>query len=144
MAGTLTVANSSMVLTVAGLFDAPVILQDYSADEVFSTEPSTHIETMMGLRGNLSGGWVPAERVVNITIMGDGATNFVFEEWDAAQRQLRDALVCGLIVTIFSISRVYTCTKGFLRTYNPIPDGRRILQQRRYTMVFESIDGAPT
>jgi len=143
MAGTLTVANSSMVLVVADLFPSGVPLQGYAADEVFSAEPATHIETMMGVDGRLSGGWVPSERTVNLSLMGDSDSNFVFEEWAGAQRQRRDALIATLIVTVFAINRVYTCTYGFLRTYSSLPDGRRILQPRRYAITFQAIDGAP-
>src|SRR5678816_2279150 len=126
MAGTLTVANSSMVLRIADLFDTGIALQGYAADEVFSAEPATHIETMMGIDGRLSGGWVPSERTVNISLNGDSDSNFIFEEWAGAQRQRRDAMIATLIVTIFSINRVYTCTYGFLRTYSSLPDARRI------------------
>lgn len=143
MAGTLTVANSSIVLAVSGLFDSPVPLQGYAADEVFSAEPVTTVETMMGLDRRMSGGWVPAERPVNITLMGDSDSNFVFEEWVAAEEDLRDKLIATLIIGIFAISRVYTCRKGFLRTSVSFPDARRILQPRRYTIVFESIVGQP-
>lgn len=143
MAGTLTVANSSIVLVVADLFPSGVAIQGYSTDEVFSAEPATHIETMMGVDGRLSGGWVPSERTVNITLMGDSDSNFIFEEWGGAQKQRRDAMLSTLIVTVFAISRVYTCTYGFLRTYSSMPDGRRILQPRRYSITFQSIDGAP-
>lgn len=143
MAGTLTVANSSMVLRVAGLFDAPVPLQGYAADDVFSAEPATHAETMMGLDGRLSGGWVPSERAVNIVLNGDSDSNLIFEQWASAERQLRDKLIANMTLTIFAINRVYVCTKGFYRTHSSMPDARRILQPRRYTIVFESIEGMP-
>lgn len=143
MAGTLTVANSSMVLRIADLFSTGVPLQGYAADEVFSAEPAVHIETMMGVDGRLSGGWVPAERTVSISLMGDSDSNIIFEEWAGAQKQRRDAMLGTLIVTIFAINRVYTCTYGFLRNYSSLPDARRVLQPRRYSITFQSIDGAP-
>lgn len=143
MAGTLTVANSSIVLSVETIFPAPVPLTGYAADDIFSIEQATHIETSMGLDNRLSAGWVPAERVVSISLQGDSDSNRLFEQWNSSQVLLRDALTATLIITIFGINRVYICNKGFLRNFSPMPDARRILQPRRYTMVFESVEGQP-
>ena len=86
---------------------------------------------------------MPAERPVNITLMGDSDSTFLFEEWVLAEEQVRDKLIATMFISIFAISRVYTCSKGFLRSSTSMPDARRILQPRRFTIVFETITGNP-
>lgn len=140
---TLTSANSVLLLSVTDLFTAGVRLQGYSTDDIFSSDVVTTIETAMGLDGLLSGGFVPAPRVVSITLQGNSLSNYVFEEWQANQEQAQDAFIATLLVELPAISRGYTCRKGMLTSYSSLPDGRRILQPRRYSITFEGITGAP-
>lgn len=140
---TLTAANTVIVFTVNGLFNAPFQLQGFAADDIFSTEPVTSVETLIGVDGILSAGFVPTEKKMNITFQADSPSNVIMEAWQTAQEIAREAFVANGFVTIPSIGRLFTCTQGYLTTYPPTPDVRRILQPRRYGLTWQSIIGAP-
>lgn len=139
---TLTVANSVIMLVIPDLFPVPQQLQGYSADDVFSVEPVTSVETVMGLDGQLSAGWVPTPKIWSITLQADSASTFMFDSWQQAQEAVRDAYVANAVITLPSLGRYYQCTKGFLTNYGPMPDARRTLQPRRFQITWQSVLGA--
>jgi hypothetical protein len=144
MAGaTLTVANSVIMLVVADLFPIPQQLQGYSADNVFSTEAVTSVETQMGVDGILSAGWVPAPRPQTFELQADSVSSRMFDAWYQAEQVARDAFIANGVIRLPSIGLSYICTRGFLTSHMAIPDARRILQPRRFTITWQSILSAP-
>jgi hypothetical protein len=143
MARTLTAANSIITLAIAGLYDAPRQLQGFSADNVFDTDAVTNAETMMGVDGKLSAGFVFNPIVQNVTLQADSASNDVFERWYQAEQTIREKYIATGIVILPSIGKKYTMIRGFLTSYPPTPSMARIAQPRRYTMTWESFQVAP-
>jgi hypothetical protein len=140
---TLTAANSVIMLIVPGLFPVPQQLQGYAADDVMTMESYQPVEVLMGVDGHLSGGWVPVEKRMTISLQADSASVTIFEAWNAAQQSIREVYTADALITLPSISKLYTCTRGFLTGYPPSPDVRRILQPRRFQITWESILSAP-
>ena len=140
---TLTVANSVYLLVIADLFPIPQQLQGYSADDVFSTEAVDSVETVMGIDGQLSAGWMPTPKKQTIVLQADSVSSLMFDAWQATQESERDALVANAFISLPSLGRIFTCTKGFLTSYMPMPDARKILQPRRFQITWQSIIGAP-
>lgn len=140
---TLTVANSTLILTVLDLFPAPQQLQGYATDDVFSVEAVSPVEVRMGVDGRQSAGYTPVSRAVTIHLQADSASNGLFETWAAQQDALLDAFEAELVVQVPAIGRLYTCLTGFLTRYPPFSDGRKLLEPRAYTITFESILPAP-
>lgn len=140
---TITAANSVFMIAVLDLFPAPIQIQGFSSDDVFSTEPVSPVETLMGVDGFLSGGFVPTEKKQTITLQADSASNLIFEIWYQSQEIAREVFTATGIMTIPSIGRLYTMSRGFLTTFPPTSDVRRILQPRRYGITWQSIVGAP-
>jgi len=140
---TLTVANSVYLLVIPDLFPIPQQLQGYAADDVFSTEAVDSVEVVMGVDGQLSAGWMPTPKKQTIVLQADSVSSLMFDAWQQAQEAVRDAFVADGFITLPSLGRIYTCTKGFLTSYMPIPDARKILQPRRFQITWESIIGAP-
>lgn len=140
---TLTVANSVYMLVIVDLFPIPQQLQGYSADDVFSTEAVDSVETVMGIDGQLSAGWMPTPKRQTIVLQADSVSSLMFDSWQATQEAERDALVANAFISLPSLGRIYTCKKGFLTSYMPMPDARKILQARRFQITWESIIGAP-
>ena len=56
---TITSADCTFLITIAGLFTSPVQLQGFAADRAFETAAVDVAELVMGVDGNLSAGWVP-------------------------------------------------------------------------------------
>lgn len=140
---TLTVANSVIFLVIPDLFPVPQQLQGYAADDVLSTEAVDSVEVQMGVDGLLSGGWMPTPKRQTFTLQADSPSVTMFDAWQQSQEAIQDAYVANGFITLPSIGRIYTCTKGFLTSYTPMPDARKVLQPRKFTITWESILGAP-
>lgn len=140
---TLTVANSVIMIVIPDLFPIPQQLRGYSADDVLTTEAVDSVETQMGVDGLLSGGWMPTPKRQTYTLQADSPSTFMFDTWQQSQEAIRDAYIANAFITLPSIGVIYTCTKGFLTSYTPMPDARKILQPRKFTVTWESILGAP-
>ncbi len=140
---TLTVANSVYMLVISELFPIPQQLQGYAADDVFSTEAVDSVEVVMGVDGFASGGWMPTLKKQTIVLQADSVSSLMFDAWQQAQEAVSDAFIAEAVITLPSLGRIYTCHKGWLTSYMPIPDARKILQPRRFQITWQSILGAP-
>lgn len=144
MAGrTLTSANSIITLAIFGLYDAPRQLQGFSSDAVFDTDQVVSAETMMGVDGKLSAGWVPAVVVTNITLQADSASNDLFDRWHQAQQTIRELYSATGAIILPSLNKKLTFTRGFLTGYTPTPTMARVAQPRRFSITWESVTNAP-
>jgi hypothetical protein len=141
---TLTAANSVFSLIVTNLFPTAVTLQGYATDDMFRVAVARPAETMMGVDGILSGGWVAVAKVQNIALQADSASNLVFEQWYNAQQQQREVLIGQATIVIPAISQSYRFTQGYLTGYPPITDARRLLQPRVFEITWGEIIGSPT
>ena len=65
---TITAANSVLLLSVASLFDVPQRIQGFSADNITNTDNLNNAETLMGVDGRLSAGWVAVAIPQTITL----------------------------------------------------------------------------
>lgn len=138
----LTVANSVLMLSVAGLYDSPQQLQGYAADNVFDSDAVNPAETQMGVDGKFSAGWIPVATPVGVTLQADSASNDLFENWEAAQNQTRSVFFANMLVVLPATGRKYTCTKGVLTQIPKLPTGQKTLQPRKYQITFESVQPA--
>jgi hypothetical protein len=142
-AKTITAANSIYMLSILGLFPVPQQLSGFSADAAFSTEAITPFEGVMGVDGNLSGGWVPVERKQSIMIMPDSPSSDMFDAWHAAEEAAREKYIAAAVIIMSATGREYTCLKGFLSTYTPIPEVGKVLKARSFGITWQSITPAP-
>lgn len=143
MAGTLTAANSVILLSVANLYDVPQQLQGFAADDVFDTGSVTPTETSMGVDGKLSGGFVFNPIVMNVSLQADSDSNIFFENWIAAMVKARETYIATGQVALPSVQRKYAMVRGFLTSHPPTAPVRKTLQPRRYTITWEQVTPAP-
>lgn len=141
---TITSANAVLTLSIEGLFDTPVQLQGFSADDIFTVEPRQAAEVLMGVDGLLSAGFVYNPTVQNISLQADSNANDIFDQWVQAQETQKDIYYANAVIILLSINRTYTLEKGALVTYPPISDAARVLRPRRYTLNWERVTPAPT
>ena len=139
----LTVSNSVIMIVIADLFPVPQQLVGYAADDVMTTEAVDSVETVMGIDGRLTGGWMPTAKKQTFTLQADSPSIIMFDAWQQSQEAIRDAYIANAVISLSSIGRVYICTKGFLTNYTVLPDARKILQARRFQITWESVIGAP-
>src|SRR5665213_2902864 len=113
-ASTITSANAVLMLSIAGLFDVPVQLQGFAADDIYDSEEVETAETVMGVDGHLSAGFVPVPVNQNITLMPDSPSILFFENWIAAQLTARELYIATGTTRLTSIHRTYAMSRGFL------------------------------
>lgn len=140
---TLTSANSVLMLGVEGLFNVPVQIQGYAADDAFTIGDVDMAETVMGVDGKLSAGWIPAIKTLDIMLQADSASNDFFDALIAAESVAREKYVLNGSILVPGISRIFVLTRGFMKTGSVMPASKKILQPRKFTIDFQDIVRSP-
>lgn len=140
---TLSNANSVLMLSVKGLYPVPIPVQGFGVDDAFTVGDIAAAETMMGIDGHLSGGYTPVEKLLEITLMADSASNIIFDQLIGAQDIAKDLYVINVTLLVQGTGNLYTFSRGFLKNYTPMAPGRKILQPRKYSIAFESLTQGP-
>lgn len=142
--GSITAASAVVMISIPPLFPIPQPLQGFAADDVYSIPQIKSVETMMGVDGVLSGGFVFVPIPQEIVLQADSASNDVFDTWWTQMQAAEDVYPCQGLIVLKSIGTKYVQTNGFLTGYKPAPDAKKLLQPRRYEITWESIVPAPT
>jgi len=141
--GSITAANAVFLLQIPGVFPIPVQLQGFSADDIFDFDPIASVETLMGVDGVLSGGYVNVAKKQSITLQADSASNTIFDQWQQAQVTALDTIIANGTVWLISIGTKWALTTGFLTDYPPVPGAGKILKPRKYGLTWQSVTPAP-
>lgn len=140
---TITSANSVLMLGINRLFNIPIQIQGFATDDAFTLEDVDMAETMMGVDGKLSGGWIPVVKSLEITLQADSASNDFFDAWIAAESTAREKYTANGSILLQGTGKLYVLTNGFLKKGNLMPPAKKVLQPRKFTIEFEGIAGAP-
>lgn len=127
MAATLTVANSSIAITVEALFPASTLLKGYAADNVFEAAAVENGEFQMGIDGKLSAGFVYNVIPFTLTLQADSESLDIFERVWQYETTNRTKLNVSLTVALPSNGKRYGLVDGHVRSFKA-PAGQRILQ----------------
>jgi hypothetical protein len=140
---TLTAANAILLLSVTGLYVTPQRIQGFSTDDAFDVDTVEGAETMMGVDGLLSGGYVPKERKMTVTLQADSLSNDFFDNWVSAQDVVRELYIANGSIAIPSLSKKYTLTRGILSSYKPLAGVKKTLQARPFVITWQAVQPAP-
>lgn len=138
----ITSANAIIQITVANLYPTPQQLQQFSVEDIYDTDDIEPAEVMMGVDGVLTGGWVAAAVKQGFSLMADSPSNDLFEAVYRAQLAARDIYRFGASITLPSLGKAYTCTRGIMTGYKPIADAKKLLQPRKFTITWERVSPA--
>ena len=138
-------ANAVLTITIPGLFPAPIQIQGFGTDDAFDTERVEIAQVVMGVDGRMSGGAVPVIKKQTITLQADSPSMLIFDAWVQAQNPLFGGTILpiGEILSIPSISTVFTLINGILGAYTPIPKGGKILGPRQFEISWQQVLPAP-
>lgn len=142
MAKTLTAANAVLVITIPGVFSSGVQLQGFGADDVTDWEALERVETVPGVDGKLSGGYVYKQVMQGITLQADSDSNDVFDAWAAAEDAARETINATMTIVMPGLGRVSQCTKGFLKKRSPNPDAKKLMKERKWGIEWENVASA--
>ena len=139
----LTSANSVLAIGVTGLYGVAQLLQGFSEGDAYSMDSVDVAETMMGVDGVLSAGYIPQKKVMKVSLQADSSSNTIFEAWYAAQEAAQDVFTAFANINQPAVSRNYTCVRGILKNYTPLADAKKILQPRTFTIEWNSVIPVP-
>lgn len=142
MAGTLTVANSSMNMTVEALYPQAQRIQGYSADDAFDPDAVENGEYSYGIDGKLSAGFVFNEVPLTITLNADSASLSIFENIWQYEFSNRTKLQVNKTITVPATSKRYEFKQGYMRSYKA-PAGKKVLQPAVVVYVFAQLQISP-
>lgn len=140
---TITSANSVLMLGINGLYNVPVQIQGFATDDAFTVADVDMAETMMGVDGKLSAGWIPMAKSIDIQLQADSASNDFFDAWIQAEAVAREKYTCNGTILLSGTGRLYTLTTGYLKTATMMPPAKKVLQPRKFTIEFQDISLAP-
>ena len=140
---TLTSANSVLMIGIANLFNVPVPIQGYATDDAFATEDVDTAETMMGVDGKLSAGFTPYPVSLDINLQADSASNIFFDAWIQAEAVAREKYIANATILLPGTGLLYAFTRGFMTKVNVMPSAKKVLQARKFTIVFQNLSRAP-
>lgn len=140
---TLTSANAIITLTVAGLFDTPVQLQQFMAEDIFDMPTARHSEVVIGADGVQSAGFVFTSRPQSFKLMANSPSCDLLDQWVNAEEQAIDVFRADGTITLPGLGKVWTMSNGALTEFNQMPDAKKTLQGRTFTIVWNKVVGAP-
>lgn len=144
MAGkTITSADAVITITVPDLFDAPIQLQQFSADNVFATESLASAEVVMGIDGYMTAGFVYVPIPMNIELLADSDSVEFFDQWWQANQRAKTVYYGEATVLLPAINTQYSLTRGVLNGFPAMPDAAKTLRARRFGLVWNTIQAAP-
>ncbi|WP_215754794.1 phage tail fiber protein [Acetobacter sp. P5B1] len=135
----ITAANSVYTLTVPGLYNAPITLENYAADRAFETEARELAETAMSIDGYLNAGWIPNPVTQTIALAASSESALIFEAIVMAQDARRGLYRMGAEIQIPAIGRKYTMVRGLLRSIVGVPTAGRVLEARHFEITWERV-----
>lgn len=140
--GDITGANAVLMLSIPPLFTVPQQLQGFAADDVYDLDEIESVETLMGVDGVLSGGWVWKPQTQRIMLQADSASNAVFDNWYAQQKAGQRTYLASGIVMIPSLGLKFIQTNGFLSGYK-LPGVKKVVGPRPYRITWNDVSPAP-
>lgn len=138
----ITSINAVLLLTVDGLFVAQQ-LQGFAPDDIFDVDEIDVSEDYMGVDGLLSAGRIYNKIPTTFAFAANSAACAIFETWNKAEEIIQDKYFAQALIRLPSIKMTYICNNGNLSKFSYMPNGKKTLQPRKFTINWESLFGAP-
>lgn len=139
---TITSANSILTMVVPGLFPVPVSIQGYSTDDAFMLDALDLAETVMGVDGKMSAGYVPKEVKLTITLQADSDSKEFFAILTQAVKTAREIFYMSATLSLPSTGESFTFTRGILTSVDQAPAAKKMLQPQKFVITWESVNRA--
>jgi len=139
---TITSANSILTMIVPGLFPVPVSIQGYSTDDAFMLDALDLAETVMGVDGRMSAGYVPKEVKLTVTLQADSASKDFFAILTQAVKTAREVFYMSATLSLPSTGEAFTFTRGILTSVEQLPSAKKMLQPQKFVITWESVNRA--
>lgn len=135
----ITSANTIFALAVTNLFNAPVLLQQFAADDIFTTDDVELNQVSMGVDGIQTGGKVLHATVQTVALQADSISVEIFDQWIRQENAVKETYVAQGTVQFPSLGTKWSCVNGILIRGRKLPDAGTVLQSRRFTISWEDV-----
>lgn len=142
--GSITSSNAVLTLQIIPLFPVPQQLQGFGTDDIYDIPRIRSVETMMGVDGILSGGFVYTAIPQEIVLQADSISNRLFDTWWLQQQAAGETYIAQGSIRLPGVSTKFAQINGYLTGYSPSPAAKRVLQARRYEITWQKVVPAPT
>lgn len=146
----ITSANATLFLSIAGIFSAPQQIQQFGMDDAWTTSLTAAGDFKTGVDGFGTGGYIPRMPTTTIRLLADSPSIVVFENWILFQDTVGDITFAQMTLLLPSVRRKYTGFKGGLGDQSSFPDGKKMLEDREFRITWlpqgpgiPAISGAP-
>jgi hypothetical protein len=139
VAKSITSADIIFVLSVPELGIIGHKLQGFAVDKAFDTDAKTFAETIVGVDGKISAGYIASKGTMHITLQADSDSIDVMNVILEASQTARRVYALSGNITIPAVNRSFTLTKGFIVTGKIVPDAKKMLDPIDYTIDWESM-----
>jgi hypothetical protein len=141
--GDITSANAVLALTIPPLFVIPQQLQGFATDDVYNVPAIESVEVLMGVDGVLSAGFVYKQVEQEIMLQADSISNAIFDTWWLQMQATLITYPAAGVISLPNIATKFIQVNGFLTSYSPAPQAKRLLQPRRFRITWNQISPVP-
>ena len=141
--GSVTSADAILTLAITPLFPVPQQIQGFASDDAFDLPQLKSAETMMGVDGVLSAGFVFVPIPQSISLQADSASNNFFDTWWTQMQAGKTTYQASGIIIYPSIGKKYSLLQGTLTGYKPLAAAKRLLQPRQFEITWARFAPAP-
>lgn len=142
--GAVTAADIVYTINIPGVFPGqPIQIQGFATDEVLDIPAIRSAETMMGVDGVLSVGFVFVPVVQTISLQADSLSNDVFDTWWAQEQSTLQSYLATATILMPSIGKKYNLSSGILSSYKPLSNAKKLLQPRTFELTWQKIAPSP-
>lgn len=139
----ITSADSTFVLSSSDFALAATILEGYAADAAFAMDNADTAETMLGVDGKLSAGWIPRSYNQTITLQADSKSRALFDALVTAQDATRNVFRLNGVINLPGNQCSYNLTRGVLKNYTAMPTAQKVLQPLTFVIEWERVLAVP-
>lgn len=141
--GSITSANATFTLTVAGLFTSPQQILQFAVEDAFDSEAVENGEIVKGVDNVMAAGWLPTMPKLNVTLMANSPSNDIFDQWFQTEQQNLEKLIGQGVISLPGTSSQYTLLNCYLFGFMHIPPAKKTLQARKHVLILDDISVSP-
>ncbi len=147
MARTITSANDTFILDVAGLgallgIATQFKVQGFASDDAFDIEDSNPVEVRKGVDGKKSSGFTPFLVKQVIHLQADSPSIDLFDAWLAAMKAQQEDITCDGSIVSPSVGKIYTLRNGSMTRISQMPPNKKVKEPQTYEITWDQVDVA--
>ncbi len=139
---TLTVANSVFTLSCPDLDIAPVQIQGFATDDAFDTTAVKPVETIIGVDGRMSKGFVAFTVPFKFMLQADSPSILIMDAIQEAQEIKQEAFTLYASIVAPGLGKLWTFSNGGLTGYKKTPQAKKLMGPLDYEITWEKVISA--